>query len=231
VSIDSVPGLRLRILLVGLPLAGGAGLAVYVLAGISLPLAILVLAVVGALAWVLIVRRLGGSARAALRERALVGIVAGLVATAAYDTARYGVVAALQMSFAPFHVFDLFGELFIGTGHDRTLTFLVGLSYHVANGTFFGVGYTLLFRRPTWWTGTIWGVGLELCMAALYPRWLRIQVMHEFLEVSAVGHVVYGTVLGLVAAAGVRRLTRSRPPARMPSESVSSEPVKEVNRP
>ena len=41
-------------------------------------------------------------------------------------------------------------------------------------------------------------MGLELCMACLYPQWLRIKAFHEFLEVSAFGHVVYGTVLGIL---------------------------------
>jgi hypothetical protein len=53
-------------------------------------------------------------------------------------------------------------------------------------------------------------------MATLYPAWLRIQMLGEFLEVSALGHVVYGSVLGLVAGAGVRRLTRTTIPASQP---------------
>jgi hypothetical protein len=210
-QLDQVPALRARVLLIGLPMAGGAGLATYILAGISLPLAILVLALGGAGIWALVLRRTGKPVRRALRRRAVVGMVAGLTASVAYDAARYGLVSVFQMSFKPFHVFSLFGELFIGAGHGPTVTFLVGLAYHLSNGTFFGVAYTLVFRRPTWWTGTLWGVGLELCMATLYPQWLRIQVMHEFLEVSAFGHVVYGTVLGLVAAAGIRRLNRPAP--------------------
>jgi hypothetical protein len=203
---DQLPAVRVRLLLIGLPFAGGAGLAMYILAGISLPLAILALALAGAGLWVLVLRRTNPPVRAALRCRARIGLVAGVLATVAYDTARYGVVAVFHMSFKPFHVFTLFGELFIGSGHSTTVTTLVGLAYHISNGTFFGVAYALLFRRPSWWTGTLWGVGLEVCMALLYPQWLRIQVMHEFLEVSAVGHVIYGTVLGLVTAAGLGRI-------------------------
>jgi hypothetical protein len=207
--VAALPALRVRLLLIGLPFAGGAGLAVYILAGISLPLAIAALALAGAAAWALVLRRLAPASRAELRRRALAGLVAGLVATVAYDTARYGLVSLLRMSFRPFHVFELFGQLFIGGGHSPALTFAAGLAYHLSNGTFFGVAYALVFRRPSWWTGTLWGVGLELSMALLYPQWLRIQVLGEFLEVSALGHVVYGTVLGLVATAGVRRLGRA----------------------
>jgi hypothetical protein len=75
-----------------------------------------------------------------------------------------------------------------------------------------------VFRRPSWWTGALWGIALELCMATLYPSWLRIQMLSEFLEVSAVGHVVYGSVLGLVAARGVAALERGRSGAPAPEE-------------
>jgi hypothetical protein len=93
----------------------------------------------------------------------------------------------------------------VGPGHSPSGTFLVGALYHLSNGTFFGVAYTLVVRRPSWWSGALWGIALELTMALLYPSWLRIQMLGEFLEVSALGHVVYGSVLGTVAA---RRLGR-----------------------
>jgi hypothetical protein len=200
------PALRRRVLLVGLPMAGGAGLVVHILAGISLPLAIGVLALGGAALWAWVVSRLPAASRTALRRRAGIGVVAGLAGTVAYDLARYGTVALFSMSFQPFHVLYLFGVAFIGAGHAEPVTYAVGLAYHVANGTFFGLAYTLVFRRPTWWTGALWGIALEVCMATLYPSWLRIQMLREFLEVSALGHVVYGSVLGLVAARGVARL-------------------------
>lgn len=221
-SEDLPPG-RVRLLLIGLPFAGGAGLAVYILSGVSLPLAILALALGGGGLWLLVLRRTRAPVRRVLRARAGVGLLAGAIATVAYDCARYGLVALFHMSFQPFHVFTLFGELFIGRGHATAVTTAVGVAYHLSNGTFFGVAYALLFRRPTWWTGTLWGVGLELGMALLYPQWLRIQVMHEFLEVSAFGHVIYGTVLGLVTAAGLRRLATPGPDRTLapPDEAVA----------
>jgi hypothetical protein len=211
-DIDAVQRLRRRILLIGLPMAGGAGLVVHILTDVSLPLAIGVLALLGAAVFGLLVSRMTVVARRALRRRAAVGLLAGLVATLAYDAARYGVVALFDMSFQPFHVFTVFGELFIGVDHPGWLIFAVGLLYHLSNGTFFGVAYTLVLRRPSWWTGALWGIGLEASMAMLYPAWLRIQMLREFLEISALGHVVYGVTLGLVALAGVRRIAAGTPP-------------------
>lgn len=192
--------LRLRLLLIGLPFAGGAGLVLHILAGVSLPLAIVALACGGAVLWILLLPRLTAAARHSVRRRALIGMTGGLAGTVAYDAARYGTVALFSMSFQPFHVLRLFGEAFIGTGHSAALTFTVGAAYHLSNGVFFGAAYALAFRRYAWWSGLLWGIGLELCMATLYPAWLRIQMLGEFLQVSAVGHVVYGSVLGLVTA-------------------------------
>lgn len=199
------PRLRWRLLLVCLPFAGGVGLVVHILAGVSLPLSICVLALLSATVWVGLLRRFPAAARRRLRIRALIGACAGLVSTVAYDLARYGTVAVFSMSFKPFHVWTVFGEAFIGPGHTVATLTAVGAAYHLSNGTFFGMAYTVVFRRPRWWTGMLWGVGLELCMAALYPRWLRLQALGEFLQVSAVGHLVYGATLGLLAGWGVRR--------------------------
>jgi hypothetical protein len=200
--------LPLRLLLIGLPFAGGAGLVLYILAGVSLPLAIVALACGGAVLWALVMPKLTVAARQSLRQRAVIGMTAGLAGTVAYDAARYGTVALFAMSFQPFHVLSLFGEAFIGTGHSVWLTFAVGAAYHLSNGVFFGVAYALAFRRYAWWSGVLWGIGLELCMATLYPAWLRIQMLGEFLQVSAVGHVVYGSVLGVVAAKALQRADR-----------------------
>jgi hypothetical protein len=170
-----------------------------------LPLAVAALAIVGLVIASVVWARLATSTRAALRARWRVGGVAGLVATVCYDMARYAVVAALSLSLQPFHVFLLFGQAFIGSTHSTVITFAVGAVYHVCNGTFFGLAYTVVVRRPSWWTGMVWGLTLEAAMAVLYPSWLRITMLREFLEVSALGHLVYGAVLGLVAAAGLRR--------------------------
>lgn len=205
----TVPQLRRRVLLIGLPFAGGAALVLHILADISLPLGILGLAVLGGGVALFVLSRMSAAQRRAMYQRARIGAVAGLIGTVAYDAARYGTVALFHMSFQPFHVMSVFGELFLGPGHSAGATFAAGFAYHLSNGTFFGLAYTLVFRHPLWWTGALWGIGLELCMATLYPRWLAIQQIGEFLEVSALGHVVYGATLGVVAAAGVRRAERS----------------------
>jgi hypothetical protein len=179
---------------------------IYVLAGVSLPLAAAGVALIGAAAWAAAMSRISPLARHELRTRALAGARAGLLATLAYDAARYGVVALFTLSFKPFHVLPIFGRLFVGADAAPELAIPVGVAYHLANGVGFGIAYALLVRRAGVWTGMAWGVGLELCMALLYPSWLRIVALREFLAVSATGHLVYGAVLGAtVARAAARR--------------------------
>jgi hypothetical protein len=185
-----------RMLLASLPAAGGAGLVAYVVAGASLPLAVATVALIGAAAWTAAMRAVSEPVRRRLRARLRAGAAAGLVATLAYDSVRYGVVALFSLSFEPFHVLPIFGRLFVGTSAPEGLAVVVGLAYHLANGIGFGIAYALIVRRPSIATGVAWGIGLELCMALLYPSWLRIVALREFLAVSAIGHVVYGGVLG-----------------------------------
>ena len=53
--------------------------------------------------------------------------------------------------------------------------------------------------------GVAFALGLEACMVLLYPQWLRLQAVDEFLQVSIFGHVVYGVVLGFAARGEIRR--------------------------
>jgi hypothetical protein len=189
-------------LLLALPLAGGAALVMHILVDVSLPLGLAALALAGASMWAATWRWAPPALRARLRARVWAGLRAGIVATAAYDLCRYGVVALLAFSFKPFQAWAIFGQLFVGPAASPVAIWAAGAAYHLFNGIGFAVAFALLFRRPTWKLGVVWGVGLELGMATLYPSWLRIAALQEFLAVSAIGHVVYGAVMG----GGVQRL-------------------------
>ncbi len=199
-----------RYLLAALPLATGAALAVYILAGWSLPAALAVtVACTGAVArygwW-----RLGPLSRAWARRRVAAGLVAGLVATAGYDIVRLSLVRFGNFTFWPFDVFAVFGRALLGEGVDPLVLRAVGLGYHLANGTCFGVAYTLVWGRRGPLAGLAWALALETLMVGLYPGWLPLAgVMGEFLSVSLLGHITYGLLLGTVA----RRLLAGPPGA------------------
>ena len=54
----------------------------------------------------------------------------------------------------------------------------------------------VLFRRPSAALGIVWGLVLESFQIALYPDWLGIRFVNEFIAFSALGHVAYGATLG-----------------------------------
>lgn len=193
-----------RLPLTMLPVAGGVGLVIYILADVSLPLAAGTLVLAGVLAWTVMLRSADPQTRGRLLRRVRIGLLAGLSATLAYDAARYGLVALLSWSIEPFHVWSLFGEALIGSGASGQAQFAVGTVYHFANGLGFAVAFVLIVRRPNWRLGVLWGLALELAMALLYPSWLRMEQLQKFITMSVLGHIVYGATLGQVAGVAMR---------------------------
>lgn len=179
-----------------LPAAGGIALVMHILAGASLLWAYVSLAALGGIVWLLHLSRGSTGLRRDLRGRAKTGACAGLIATFAYDGVRYGLVSLMSWSLDPFKAWSLFGAAVIGDNSSGGAQFAVGIAYHLLNGIGFGLTFALIVRRPTWWLGVLWGLVLELLMALLYPQWMRISQLEEFLTMSVVGHVVYGAVLG-----------------------------------
>ena len=146
--------------------------------------------------------------RTIIQRRVLVGLVAGILATLAYDLSRYLVVTLFPIAFWPFHVFTIFGQLLIGRA-SRGLLFFVGWLYHMANGAGFAVCYTILFPRPGILSGLIFAAVLEFLMISLYPSWLGFKAYGEFFTVSIVGHASYGLALGWLTKWGVAHFERS----------------------
>jgi hypothetical protein len=186
-------------LLAVLPLASGAALIVHVLAGISLGLALLATGLVVMVAATALWTRLPPIARAEAARRARVGAFAGLLATAAYDLARWVLVTVLHYTFWPFDIFSIFGQAIGGTGMSSGAATALGILYHYTNGVMFALSYTLLLGPKGWWAGILWALGLEALMLCIYPGWLHPQAFGEFVSVSMLGHVVYGSVLGITA--------------------------------
>jgi hypothetical protein len=188
-------------------LSTGAALLVYVLAGVSLlyalGVALLLAAVAGAWLW----RRAGATGRPHLRRLVRVGVVSGLAATAAYDLSRFALIELTGIAFWPFDVFLVFGRALLGAEAAGFWVEAAGLLYHVLNGVCFAVAYTLLWGERGVLAGLAWALALEGLMVSVYPGWLGLKALGEFLQVSVFGHLVYGAVLGWTAR---RMLTGSR---------------------
>jgi hypothetical protein len=198
---------RYWLLLAALPLASGAALIVHVLTTISLGLALvgagIIVIGVGTLTWM----RLPSIARTEIVQRAKVGLIAGFLATIAYDVSRWLIVTLFHDTFAPFDVFPIFGHAIAGTNLSPAVATTIGILYHYTNGVLFAVAYAILLAPRAWWTGILWALGLEALMLTVYPGWLHPAPFEEFVSVSILGHVAYGSVLGIFSR---RLLARQR---------------------
>lgn len=192
-------------------LGSGAALVAYIITGlwllVGVGLGLLVLVVLGALLW----RRACDAERTWLLRRLRIGLVAGVLATGAYDLSRLALVKFGAMRFQPFESFTLFGQALLGTHQPSGWVTAAGTGYHLLNGLSFAVAYTVAAGHRGVRAGIVWALMLETAMVSLYPGWLGLKALDEFLQVSILGHLAYGAVLGLVAQ---RLLSRPHPPDR-----------------
>lgn len=197
---------RYNLLLLIVPFSGGLSLVIHILTDAWL-FGVLALVILGGAtaSLILIFRTKQSDQHRLLLWRLKIGLVAGTASTIVYDATRYGLVVFLSWSFDPFHAWLLFGQAMLSPTASITAAWTAGFLFHCMNGVGFSVAFALLFRAPTVPLGVIWGLGLEFVMALLYPSWMRMAQLEEFLSVSIFGHVSYGVALGLVAGA----LTRS----------------------
>lgn len=134
------------------------------------------------------------------------GLAAGIASTVVYDVVRTGLGRLDPSPFDPFGAIRVFGALLVGPGASPASIIAAGVVLHVVNGSCFGLSYAALFGNDGMRsvssaavTGISWGLFLELFQATLYPAWLRISALSEFLLISSLGHVAFGLSLGLLA--------------------------------
>ena len=68
----------------------------------------------------------------------------------------------------------------------------------------FAIIYALVAGPRKFYWGVLWAMMLEIGMLLSYPTFLQVRDDWAFRLVSLIGHIVYGTVLGLT----VRRFAR-----------------------
>lgn len=148
--------------------------------------------------------------RLAVRRRwwgALIGVVAGLAATLAYDVFRLPFVCSKAWglaSFVPalalFKVFPMFGAMLLGMPRTTVAAQVVGWIYHFGNGITFGVMFAAMVGsefRGRWWRAVLFAVGLELAMLFTpYPQAFGIKVATAFVVVTLTAYLIFGLVLG-----------------------------------
>ena len=145
-------------------LFSGVALLTYILARISLRLALAAAAIfpiaILATTWLTLLPQ----QRARLAHRLKTGIMAGLLATGAYDLTKFILSQFESSPYRPFELMRVFGVLLLGTG-------AAGVGFHVMNGVCFAVAYWLLFGRYGVKAAIFWGLFLEVFQLTLYPGW------------------------------------------------------------
>lgn len=197
-------------------LFSGAALLGNIIIGLPLPFTLGVTATVAIGGGVLLLWRATPSQRSALLRTIGIGVSAGFLATLVYDATKFVLSQMDPSPYNPFEATRIFGQLIIGTGAPAALVIVVGTAFHFLNGTMFGLAYTVLFARGgrtslayAALTGAGWGLFLEAFQYTLYPDWLGIRLVDEFIRISALSHLAYGASLGLIARWGFRQGWRS----------------------
>lgn len=206
---------RLRPLLAFGGVFSGVALLLNILGGVSLALALLVMTALLLLILAVVLRVSSPESRGWMLRTVAAGIGVGLSATLIYDLAKTLLSRLDPSPFDPFHVIAVFGALIVGSDADPALITAAGTALHLLNGTSFGVAYLFLFARDgrtsvrrALLTGVGWGLFLETFQLTLYPGWLDIRLYQEFATISALSHIVYGAILGLLGRSVLRRLFR-----------------------
>jgi hypothetical protein len=127
------------------------------------------------------------------------GAVAGFLATLAYDVSRWAVEVTDLSPTDSFRAMPHFGSGLTGLSIHDGFAIATGWVFHFVNGIGFGIAYMMVMAGRRWYWAVLYGLGLEVFMVALYPKWLGVTLSREFLSVSIGGHIAYGAVLGVMA--------------------------------
>ncbi len=128
------------------------------------------------------------------------GLLAGALATAAYDISRWSVEATNLSSSNSFVAIRVFGTGLTGRSPFDAAALAAGWTFHLVNGLGFALAYMFLAAGRRWWYAVGYALVLEAFLVGLYPGWLGLTLTREFLSVSIGGHIAFGTVLGVMAA-------------------------------
>jgi len=156
-----------------------------------------------------------------LSNRMIAGLISGAIATIGLEVIRYpGVLAHILPMDEPsalglvlvtakdmHHI-----EMLLHDKHPIALSLLLaGYLWHFWNGATFGLVYTVLLGKAKWYYGVVWGFLIEVGMMTLPPMTMMgglfmLKMGYGPFGVTLLAHLLWGAVLGLLAA----RLVKER---------------------
>ncbi len=128
-------------------LAGGVALLATILFQVPLLPALITGLLVAAVLIVVLVTRSSEAIRRHVGRLFRVGLVAGIVATVAYDISKALLSVADPTPYNPFEAVRVFGTLIVGNGAPIALIWASGIAFHMFNGISFAVAYAQLLSR------------------------------------------------------------------------------------
>ncbi len=141
------------------------------------------------------------------------GLLAGFFGLIVYDTIRFTLYKTQIVPYFPFHAIPRLGALITSRPPTDPSSLYWGWGYHFWNGFSFAIIYALIAGPAAWGWGIAWAMILETLMLLSYPTLLGVKADAPFLIISIVGHICYGSVLGLT----VRRFARGTPAWTVPA--------------
>ena len=112
------------------------------------------------------------------------GLVAGALATLAYDGIRWIIERLDLVSVNSFQAIRIFGAGLTGAGATGNAALAAGWAFHAINGFGFGLAYVFVAAGRRWGWAVAYALVLESFMIMLYPGWLGFSMSGEFLTVS-----------------------------------------------
>lgn len=144
--------------------------------------------------------------------RLVTGLVAGLLATAAYDLYRVAVSQVMAVPFDPFRVQPEFGRIVTGLPSTHLLALAAGWAYHLWVGGLLGMVFAALRPRGGAMVGAAFIAAIQIGRWLVYPDVFRAGLADsEFVANGVVGMLLWGAVLGAAVAWLSARLDTQSP--------------------
>lgn len=131
-----------------------------------------------------------------VREAISIGILAGLLATFAYDLTR---VPFLLFGQRVFMTINTYGVWISDAGQSSRFTDVIGWAYHFSNGIAFGIMYALFMRGRHWLWAVVYACLLEtIALSSPFRPIFSLSGNWQAIGILYLGHVAYGIPLGLL---------------------------------
>ena len=143
---------------------------------------------------------------AEISDSIAIGAVSGFIGVIAYDVAR---IPFVMFGYRIFAQNSSYGLWILDADTSTRFSEVAGWIYHFANGTLFGVMYSIFMRNRHWGWAIAWAFLLEtIALTSPYGHIYQITQSLLLTSVAYYGHVAYGLPIGFMTR-GFDRTTQT----------------------